>query len=120
MGFMKDPTAHGSVLRNVLGQLRQSSIYLAILTKDIKVQHRGQPRWSPSVWVTEEKGMALGLEKPFVLVVHRDIHEDFWRKTAPHRVHIVFDDSDFDARLPDILEAVTDRYQEVLLRSLSL
>ena len=114
-GFKKADGDEGNVLNRVLSQLRASTVYVGLLTKDIEIRDDTGHRWSPGVWVMEEKGMALGMGKPFVLVVHKDIHEDFWRKTAPHRIHVFFDDSDAYKHTREIVEAVQEHYQRVVL-----
>ena len=108
------------MLKNVLTQIKQSTVYLGLFTKELEIDDVKGRRWSPGVWIMEEKGMALGLEKPFVLVIHKDIHDDFWKKTSPQRVHIFFDDSTFQNELGAICDAVADRYEEVALRSLQI
>lgn len=118
-GFDDAKEGQGQVLKNVLEQLKRSTVYLGILTKDVKIETPGAPRWSPAVWVMEEKGMALGLEKAFVLLVDEDMDPDSWQKTSPQRIHIFFKDKNFLERLEQVVRAVDERYQEVSYSALT-
>jgi len=81
-GFNHDPSSRGNVLRNILNQLENSSLYVGIFTKESEIKINGKEFWAPSVWTIEEKGMALGLRKPVLLLVENLIHDDFYRKTT--------------------------------------
>src|SRR5438045_2799663 len=95
-GFQQHAGDNDNVLTRVRSQLSRSDVYLGILTKEVEVRTPdNQIRWAPSVWTMEEKGMALALQKPFVLMVEEGIHEDFWRKTTPGSVHQIFNDETF-------------------------
>lgn len=111
-GFDPAEGDKGGVLTRVLGQIRKSTLYLAILTKEMKVSTPSGDRWAPSVWTVEEKGMALALGKPFVLMVEEGIHEDYWRKTTPEKVHMQFNQQNFYDKADDTVEALKNRYHE--------
>lgn len=115
-GFRETRGTEGNVLKMVLRQLKESTLYLAILSKEIRVQHGRHSRWAPGVWVSEEKGMALALEKPFLLLINQEIHDDFWRKTTPEKHHVFFADSDFHQRAEEVVTQANDRYDEYLLK----
>jgi hypothetical protein len=115
-GFQKAAGDRGSVLARILRQLRRSTLYLGLLTKEMRVKGPGgRDQWSPSVWTMEEKGMALALRKPFVLLVQEGIHKDYWLKTAPDKVHITFAENDFEDKANEIVETIHDRYDEVIM-----
>jgi hypothetical protein len=119
-GFKTHEGDEGNVIKRVLGQLRRSSVYLGLLTKEMQV--RGQDKkeyWAPSVWTTEEKGMAIALGKPFVLMVEQEILEDFWRKTAPEKAHIIFVRRDFTEMADLAVEEVKARYEELVIAAIS-
>lgn len=115
-GFDPAEGDKGMILSRILNQIRDSTVYLGILTKEMRVLDdlRGD-QWVPSVWTIEEKGMALALSKPFVIMVHEDIHKDFWLKTLPHHVHWAFNDENFLDQLEDAAQGVVDRYEEAVL-----
>jgi hypothetical protein len=117
-GFDRVEGDRGHVLARVRAQLARCHIYVAILTRELKVMSLGgETRWAPSVWTVEEKGMALGLDKPFVLMVEEGIHEDFWRKTTPERVHVMFNDGTALTAIEKVRDAVTEHYIEAALRT---
>ena len=113
-GFQDSRGTDGNVLKIVLSQLHASNFYLGILSKEIPVQHHDGPRWAPGVWVSEEKGMALAVEKPFLLMIHRDIHEAFWQKTTPDKAHVFFDDDNFEKMAEETVARVAMRFEELL------
>jgi hypothetical protein len=117
-GFQKALGDRDIVLTRILNQLRRSTVYLGLLTKEMRVKgpdNRNQ--WSPSVWTMEEKGMALALGTPFVLLVQEGIHNDYWLKTAPDRVHLTFTRMNFKDKVKEALGAVRDRYDELIVGS---
>jgi hypothetical protein len=117
-GFREVRGTDGNILRNVLHQLRRSTFYMAILSKEIPVRHGRGVRWAPGVWLSEEKGMALALERPFVLLIHEEIYEDFWKKTTPEKAHIFFNDKNFGKQAKDAVERANNRYDEYIIKSL--
>jgi len=109
--FQPHPDDNSGVLRRIRWQLSRSSLFVAILTKDVQVRRPdGSLTWAPSVWAMEEKGMALGLQKPTVLMVEEGIDDDFWRKTTPERVHHAFNGGNYHEVARQVSDAVTDRY----------
>ena len=118
-GFQKSPGDKGAVLARVLGQINRSTLYLGLLTKEMRVSGpHGEAQWSPSVWTMEEKGMALALGKPFALLVQRGIHTDYWIKTAPDKVHVEFTDENFNQKAREIVDALLERYEELVVEFL--
>lgn len=114
-GFQKSPGDKGNVLARILGQLQRSTMYLGLLTKEMRVMAQGGEEWSPSVWTMEEKGMALALGKPFILLVEKGIHTDYWLKTAPDKVHVEFTAESFTQKSEEIVDTILDRYQELVI-----
>lgn len=112
-GFEHHADDRGNVLKRVLGQLKRSSVYLGVLTKDLQVTVPEGIRWAPGVWTVEEKGMALAMNKPFVLMVQDGIHKDYWQKTAGERVHHMFNSTNYLTIAEGVVEDVSDRYTEL-------
>ena len=77
-GFQDSSDEKEDLLRNVLSQIKDSSFYVGILTKEIELEicDEEQNCFSPSIWTMEEKGMAFGLGKPFLLLIQKGIHKD--------------------------------------------
>ena len=105
-GFDHVPDAT-KVIETVLTRLASSSIYVGILTPDIDLASQQKSRAAaPGAWLMQELGMALALEKQFVLMIHKHIHPDFWRKIVAERQHLVFNDRDYKAVAKDVCEKV--------------
>ena len=83
-----------------------------VLTKDMQINESTGTVWAPSVWTIEEKGMALALEKPYVLMIQEGIFAHYWEKTAINSVHEVFDDSNFLDKADNAVIELDDRYAE--------
>lgn len=117
-GFRPHEGDKANVLRRVLGQLKRSVVYLGLLTKELDVRTPAEDTWlsCPSVWTMEEKGMALALQKPFVLLVESGIHEDFWKKTAADRVHHIFTPETFLDKAKAAVDEVEEYYDHWRLR----
>ncbi|MEK6372879.1 MAG: hypothetical protein AABO58_09295 [Acidobacteriota bacterium] len=120
-GFRSHPGDKSNVIKRVRAQIGRSAVYLGILTKEMQVRlsnvkrgrHReDEYRWTPSVWTMEEKGMALALDKPLVLMVENGIHDDFWLKTAPESIHHKFDRESYIDVAEAVHEAIVQRYIE--------
>jgi hypothetical protein len=115
-----------NVLAAVRNAIAESAAFLAIMTPELRINQRRERGatdaryFAPSVWVVEEKGMALALGKPFRLLVHRSVHEDFWLRTTPGHLHHVFEEATFERELNDALGALRDRYEELRLASVGI
>jgi hypothetical protein len=129
---------------NVLGAVRNSiaeaSAFLVIMTPELRISptkarsphgkrsippvrrpsHQPANSYAPSVWVVEEKGMALGLGKPFRMLVDKSVHQDYWLRTTPGHLHHVFDAATFEVHLDNALAALQRRYEEVLLAAVGV
>ena len=116
-GFDDSVGAEGNILKMVLKQLARSTFYIGILTKEMAVRDGKKSRWSPSVWILEEKGMSLALEKPLMLMVDKEIHSDYWLKTTPANGHVFFDEESFDQKAKEVVDRAEMRYMEYLLRA---
>jgi len=117
-GFQRNEDDQSMVLKRVLKQIGRGTVYLGILTKEHKIQTGEEIKWSPVVWTVEEKGMALALEKPFVLMIENGVHDDFWKKTTPERVHFVFDKENFYRIAFEVIDDIVERYHEAMKRAL--
>jgi hypothetical protein len=119
-GFNPHPGDNDNILKRIRSQMNRSTVYIGLLTKEMQVRTTGENwLWSPSVWTMEEKGMALALQKPFVLMVEDGIHADFWRKTTPERVHHIFDSANYMEVTRKAVDAAEERYYEHKLRESS-
>jgi hypothetical protein len=120
-GFQPHDGDQDKPLKRVRLALDRSSLYLAILTKEWQVNMPNEEaQWAPSVWTVEEKGMALALEKPVVLMIEKGIHDDFWRKTTPDRVHHVFSANDYREVAESVRDALLDRYKDLMLKDVGV
>jgi hypothetical protein len=112
-GFQR--TDDPNVLTAVRAAITESTLFLAILTPELAIGGGRKTTYAPSVWVMEEKGMALALKKPVRLLVHENVHRDFWLRTTPSSLHHVFKKSDFDVHCRSALQALRKRYDEIQL-----
>lgn len=111
-GFREAQGTEGNVLKIVLKQLKESTVYVAILSKEFQIKSGKQTQWAPGVWLSEEKGMALALEMPFSFLVHEDIRQEYFLKTTPEKRHILFNDANFAEKAQEAVVQVSDRYEE--------
>ncbi len=110
-----------NVLKEVIQSINGASVFLSILTPDYQIKSvddYGEMKTAPSVWLIEEKGMALALGKPFRLLVHETVHQDFWLRTTPGVLHTQFSDENFKDKASEAIEALEIRYDELLLKDL--
>jgi hypothetical protein len=122
-GFKR--TDDTNVLKAVRNSISEAAAFLAIMTPELKIQGKRQGgkdpvRFAPSVWIVEEKGMALALNKPFRMLVHRSVHEDFWMRTTPGSLHHVFEERTFEEKLTEAMTALQRRHEELQLASIGL
>jgi hypothetical protein len=111
------------VLTEVLKAISKSLLFLSIMTPEYRIEtgiSGGKSFMAPSVWLMEEKGMALAMHKPFRLLVETTVHPDFWLRTAPNNLHTVFDGSNFVERAGAAFQALMMRYDDMLVRSVTL
>lgn len=103
------------VLKVIKNKIKESTLFLSIMTPEHKFDSSEEGNfYAPSIWLSEEKGMALALEKPFRLLVHARIKHEFWKKTTPSNLHSIFDDAEFEEKLSEAVDALERRYQEIL------
>jgi len=88
-GFRFSKETGGVVLRSVLSQMKTASIYIGIYTKENQIDIEGSSYWMPSVWTIEEKGMALGLNMPVLLILEEGIHSSFFSDTTGAFEHCI-------------------------------
>jgi len=92
-GFQNTEKTSETIRNTVLANMRKSTIYIGLFTKDRLLGEKDRRRWAqwaPTEWVIEEKGMALYAEKPFILVADKGVHEDCLLKTTPEQRHFRF------------------------------
>lgn len=120
-GF-QHPESQDKVLRTVMDSVNRSTVFLSIMTPEYSIrplESEDKPRTAPSVWLMEEKGMALILEKPFRLLVEESVHHHFWKRTTPDKLCTIFDPINFSEKATEALQALHNRYDELLLRIMS-
>lgn len=114
--LVTDGYKNGSIiLRNVLKELNTSTIYVGILTKQDKVFYSDSESFIPSVWTVEEKGMALGLKLPVVLILEKGIHRDYYAKTTAGFKHCFVNNIDQFRyeKVFDAVETIIDKYTDL-------
>lgn len=114
-GFQK-PEAE-NVLQVVLEAIKEASVFLSILTPEYgirRLQGAREPRTAPSVWLIEEKGMALALGKPFRLMIEESVHSDYWKRTTPEKLQTKFTMLNFEKQADVAIRALYQRYHELL------
>jgi hypothetical protein len=113
-GFSNEGENVLGVVRDALGK---ASVFLGIFTPEYNIntiKETAPAQTAPSVWLMEEKGMALALQKPFRLLVERTVHEDFWKRTTPDKLHTHFAPYEFHEKAEEAFEALSQRYTELL------
>lgn len=103
------------ILRNVLKELNSSTVYVGILTRHREIKGNDFDSFIPSVWTVEEKGMALGLNRPVVLVIENGIHRDYYEKTTAGFKHCFFNNIDQFRyeKVFDAVETIIDKYNDL-------
>lgn len=109
-GFDDAPTVQENVLKKVLKHLNSVSVFLGILTPD-DLADSANRIYAPSVWVTEEKGMALALELPYVLVIDDRVGAQYWQKTVPGQEHYIYNSTNKDEIFGKAVRAVVQKWQ---------
>ena len=114
-GFSRAEGDQGEVLRRVLRQLKRSTVFVGVFTKALEmIDESGRRMWAPGVWLMEEKGMALAMGKTYVWMIEKDINFDYWFKTTPTKVSIIFDASNLDEKINEAVIEIENRYNEQL------
>lgn len=112
-GFDRADGDEGNVLKRVLKQLRRSTFYVGIISKEHQIHVDGILQWTPSVWLLEEKGMALAMQMPIVLCVENGIDENMWKKTTPLNAIHFFDENNFSNLALPVAEEINQRYNDI-------
>lgn len=99
-GFEHDKE-NSEILPQVLSRIRKASCFLSIMTPNPSLTLTDNKGCCPSIWLAEEKGMALAFGKPFHLLVDRQIHDDFYKRTAPQTIHTIFSDNNFEEKVKE-------------------
>ncbi len=117
-GFQELPGGRSNTLGEVKRRIASATGFLGIMTPDFQMpidMNSGGDRWCPSIWVAEEKGMALGMEKPFHLLVDERVHQNFFLKTSPEQIHSRFNDESFELMARRALERLEQKFNDYLL-----
>lgn len=112
-----------NVLHAVMKPIGEAAVFLSIMTEEYSIKmknKKGRYMAAPSVWLLEEKGIALAMGKPFRMLVDEKIHEDFWRKTTPEKLASVFGPQNFEEKAREAISALEVRHEELLARSPNL
>lgn len=118
-GFDPIEKDEGIILKRVIKQLKSSSFYIGILTREEEVIAKNKSKWIPSVWVIEEKGMALALQLPFALLIDERIDKKYWIKTTPDKLHYLFNESSFCSIAKLAVKHIIDRFEEIYIKGIS-
>jgi hypothetical protein len=113
-GFDNDRRTSDNVLRLVRDAIYEASVFLCIMSPVYEIKRGNEVDWAPSVWLIEEKGMALALGKPFRLLVQENISRDFWARTTPEKLHSIFKRELFHDAAEEAVAALVLRYNELL------
>lgn len=112
-----DRPENDSVLKGVLELIEKSAVFLSIMTPENSFSpgEKGHDKGAtaPSIWLIEEKGMALALQKPVRLLIQEDVDAEFWKRTTPDKLHSIFSVVDFDNKLEEAMSALSRRYFEI-------
>lgn len=114
-GFMKAEKNEGMLVKNVLNHLHQCTVYVALLTRVHAIKGVGEDiKYCPGAWVIFEAGMAIALNKPFVLLVENGIHDDFRKNVVSAYRHLQFNNYYHFKKhiVKQAVEEVGDRYAE--------
>jgi molecular chaperone HtpG len=66
----------GSLSQQIVNRIRSSSMFVGILTP--RDQIKGQKKSVTSVWVIEEKGVATAFELPVLMIVDKNVADQFY------------------------------------------
>jgi Histidine kinase-, DNA gyrase B-, and HSP90-like ATPase len=80
----------GSLSKLILERLRSCSMFVGILTARDKIEH--QEKAITSTWVIEEKGAALAMGLPVLLIVDRGVSERFFGNMEGDAVRLEVED----------------------------
>lgn len=62
----------GSLSKSIIGKIRHSSIFVVVMTKRDRKENN---KFTTSSWLLEEKGVAVALDKPCLMLVEDEIDE---------------------------------------------
>lgn len=108
---------HGSspnVLGRVLKELKGASLFVGLLTREYRIVDGVTEKWAPSSWVLEEKGMALALGLPFVVLVEEAVDAELFTKTTRMDVYIDFAASNYQERFDQAIEQLAEKHEAKL------
>tara|TARA_R110002049_G_C9149938_1_gene560190 strand:+ start:2247 stop:2951 length:705 start_codon:yes stop_codon:yes gene_type:complete len=124
-GFDREVQKGKVIAVEIMSQIRESSIFLAIWTQDFDSQSRrgtdgtgavvpSVTGGTPGVWMPFELGVAAAMGKPLKILFQRGMHHLYIEKPLGASPHIPFDDANFDDSLLDARDALIKWYREVV------
>lgn len=72
----------------------------------------GHIKYMPSIWVIEEKAMALAMSKRFRLLIDVDVHEEAWKAVNAETVHYLFNEKSFNVRVDKVLDVLDKEFKD--------
>jgi hypothetical protein len=91
--------------RGLLEKMGSCTHFLGVWSDD-GAQIVGDKHW-PSPWLLWEFGVAEASGLAWRLLISEKIDEAAWKRLAPEKQHSIFGETDFQARLSEILEVLS-------------
>lgn len=110
-----EPGGYPNPLEMAYSRIVRSNMFMSVMLPRYKIEipDDGSPAYAPSVWISEEKGIALGLRKEVVCICEERILVDFAASTIPDRFIYRFDADDWfsiESALENGFNALIDRH----------
>jgi len=104
------------LVESIRSEIQSSSIFIAIFTCENDIIIDDKMAKAPSIWTIEEKGMALGMKIPILILYDKEIHKKFYTQTTGNVVHLpIENDSHFKkTTVPDAVLQVKNIYRYLL------
>jgi hypothetical protein len=115
-GFDAEVRRHEVLLNGIMQGIQRAALFLGIWTPEYDLAPEGgtsHRRASPSVWMPVELGIAVAHRRPFRLLIHNSIHEDYYTKIWGGQPHYVFAEDTFGEYLDECLDYLHGRYHEL-------
>ena len=114
----EDYDGNERIISNVIQGISECFFFLGVMTPrpDFKIvtDNGSDEKFFPSIWVIEEKAIALALKKRFRLLVDNDIHQDAWLTVDAGRLGHRFTESNFERRADRVLSVLDREYKEYI------
>lgn len=112
-----DYNSDPKIIANVRQGIEECFFFLGVLTprKDLRIiENNGDIKYMPSIWLIEEKGMALAMAKRFRLLIDKNVHEAAWRSVNAETLHYFFDETNFRENVDKVLDSLNREYKNYL------